>query len=425
MTNKIIIQGGKPLCGEVSVDGMKNAALPILFATVLVGDTCVLENIPPVDDIALSLEILQKMGATVTYIDRTTVEIDTSCIRQGTAPNELVASIRGSSYLLGAELGRFGKADSGWPGGCDFGMRPLNLHFKGFETLGATVQNGGDRIHAEAPNGLCGGYVYFDLASVGATANVMLASVLANGTTVIENAAREPHIVDLANFLNTCGANITGAGTTVIKIRGVSSLRGCRYAIIPDMIEAGTYMVAAAATGGSVTVKSVIPKHVEIITAKLTEIGATVTEGDDSITVCGSRPMKNINISTIPYPGFPTDMHPQFAPLLCLADGVSTVSEGIWENRFRYVEELRKMGANIVVGGDMATFIGGGSLVGASVYATDLRAGAALIIAGLAATGKTEIFNVGCIHRGYCDIVEKFRALGAEISEISQSDVET
>ena len=422
MASKIIIQGGKPLSGEVSVSGMKNAALPILFATILIHGSCTLENIPPVNDISLSLEILRRMGATVEHLDRTTVRIDTSNIVQGTSPRELVSIIRGSSYLLGAELGRFRRSNSGWPGGCDFGVRPLNLHFKGFEALGATVQNIGDRIQIEAPDGLHGNYVYFDLASVGATANVMLAAVLAEGTTVIENAAREPHIVDLANFLNTCGANITGAGTTIIKIRGVKELHGCHYAIIPDMIEAGTYMVAAAATGGQVKVCSVIPKHVEIIMAKLSEMGIDVKEEDDSITVTANNQRKSISITTIPYPGFPTDMHPQFAPLLCIANGVSTISEGVWENRFRYVEELRKMGANILVGGDMATFIGGEGLVGASVNATDLRAGAALIIAGLIANGKTEISGVNCIHRGYCDIVEKLQALGADISEVNISE---
>ncbi|MBR7099526.1 MAG: UDP-N-acetylglucosamine 1-carboxyvinyltransferase [Clostridia bacterium] len=421
MASKIIIQGGKPLSGEVTVSGMKNAALPILFATILIRGSCTLENIPPVNDISLSLEILRRMGATVEHLDRTTVRIDTTNVVQGASPKELVSIIRGSSYLLGAELGRFGKADSGWPGGCDFGVRPLNLHFKGFEALGGTVQNIGDRIHMEAPNGLSGSYVYFDLASVGATANVMLAAVLAEGTTVIENAAREPHIVDLANFLNTCGANITGAGTPIIKVRGVRELHGCHYAIIPDMIEAGTYMVAAAATGGSVKICSVIPKHVEIVMAKLMEMGIDVKEEDESITVTASGERKSISITTIPYPGFPTDMHPQFAPLLCIANGISTISEGVWENRFRYVEELRKMGANILVGGDMATFIGGQGLIGASVTATDLRAGAALIIAGLIANGKTEISGVNCIHRGYCDIVEKFQALGADISEVTIS----
>ena len=422
MASKIIIQGGKPLSGEVTVSGMKNAALPILFATILVGGTCTLENIPPVNDISLSLEILRRMGATVEHLDRTTVRIDTSRVMPGTSPRELVSIIRGSSYLLGAELGRFGKAGSGWPGGCDFGVRPLNLHFKGFEALGATVQNIGDQIQIDAPNGLTGSYVYFDLASVGATANVMIAATLAEGTTVIENAAREPHIVDLANFLNTCGANITGAGTTIIKIHGVKELHGCQYTIIPDMIEAGTYMVAAAATGGCVKVSSVIPKHVEIIMAKLSEMGVEIIEEDDAITVIGSGQRKSISITTIPYPGFPTDMHPQFAPLLCIANGVSTISEGVWENRFRYVEELRKMGANILVGGDMATFIGGEGLIGASVNATDLRAGAALIIAGLIASGKTEISGVKYIYRGYCDIVEKLQALGADISEVNLSE---
>jgi UDP-N-acetylglucosamine 1-carboxyvinyltransferase len=419
MANKIMIQGGIPLTGEVSVSGMKNAALPIIFATILLRETCILQNIPPVNDISLSLEILRKMGASVDYLDRTSIRIDTTSVCQGTAPNELVSNIRGSSYLLGAELGRFGRADSGWPGGCNFGTRPLNFHFKGFEALGATMQLGGERIHAEAPNGLKGNHIYFDRASVGATVNIILASVLAEGTTIIDNAAREPHIVDLANFLNTCGANITGAGTTMIKVHGVKELHGCNYTIIPDMIEAGTYMVAAAATKGSVRISSIIPKHVDSITAKLTEMGATVEEGDDFVTVTGSEAIKNININTIPYPGFPTDMHPQFAPLLCLADGVSTVSEGIWDNRFRYVEELRKMGANIVVGGDTATFIGGTPLKGALVNASDLRAGAALIIAGLIASGKTEITGVESIQRGYCDIVEKFRALGANISELT------
>lgn len=419
MANKIIIQGGKQLSGDVYINGMKNSALPILFATLLVGDSCILENFPPVNDISLSLEILRSMGAVVEHLDRTTIRIDTANVAFGTAPKELVSTMRGSSYLMGAELGKCGKADISWPGGCNFGVRPLNLHFKGFEALGATVVRSGNRIQVNAPDGLRGSHVYIDFPSVGATVNLMLASVFAEGMTVIENAAREPHIVDLAAFLNTCGANITGAGTTVIKIRGVKSLHGCTYAIQPDMIEAGTFMVAAAATGGRIRVCSMVPKHVETISAKLTEMGATVEEGVDWVAVTGTPIRKNINISTLPYPGFPTDMHPQFAPLLCVAEGVSTVSEGIWENRFRYVEELRKMGANIVVGGATATFIGEQSLIGASVIATDLRAGAALIIAGLIASGKTEISEVNCIHRGYCDIVEKFQSLGADITEVN------
>ena len=423
MASKIIIRGRKPLSGNLSISGMKNAALPIIFATVLVRGACVLENIPEVSDIAISLEILQQMGARVSYRRRDTVMIDTSGIKQGSSPYGLVSRLRGSTYLLGAELGRFGKASVGSPGGCDFGSRPLDQHMKGFEVLGAYVTRDGGYIYLDAPDGLRGGSVYFDVASVGATVNVMLASVLAEGTTVIDNAAREPHIVDLANFLNSCGAKITGAGTSVIKIRGVEELHGCDYTIIPDMIEAGTYMVAAAATGGCVRINSVIPKHVEIITAKLCEMGVEVEEGDDYVTVKGTDALlRNINIKTLPYPGFPTDMHPQFAPLLCLADGVSCIQEGIWENRFRYVDELRKMGATIRLDSHTATFIGTERLSGAPVEAMDLRAGAALVIAGLAAEGVTEIGGVQYINRGYVDIVGKLRQLGADIEEVEISD---
>ena len=421
MANKIIIQGGNPLQGEVFVSGMKNAALPILFATILVDGPCTLENIPPVNDISLSLEILRRMGAEVEQIDRTTVRIDSTRVRQGTAPNELVALIRGSSYLLGAELGRFGRADLGWPGGCDFGSRPLNLHFKGFEALGAIAPKG-DRIHTEAPNGLSGAHVYFDLASVGATANVMLAAVLANGTTVIDNAAREPHIVDLANFLNACGANIVGAGTSVIKVHGVTELHGCSYTIIPDMIEAGTYMVAAAAAGGCVRITSVIPKHVESITSKLCEMGVQVKEEDDAVVVTSDGNLQNINIQTVYYPGFPTDMHPQFAVLLCIANGIGNIHEGVWQNRFRYTEELMKMGAKIMVDSQNATIIGVEQLTGAVVKSTDLRAGAALVIAGLVAQGVTEVRGVHYIKRGYENLVEKLRGIGADIEELPLED---
>ncbi|MBQ5833433.1 MAG: UDP-N-acetylglucosamine 1-carboxyvinyltransferase, partial [Clostridia bacterium] len=312
----------------------------------------------------------------------------------------------------------FHKASVGWPGGCDFGSRPLDQHFKGFEALGAEVTTDSGYICLQASNGLHGNSVYFDVASVGATVNVILAATLAEGLTVIDNAAREPHIVDLANFLNSCGANITGAGTSVIKIRGVQSLHGCSYTIIPDMIEAGTFMVAAAATGGWVQIRSVIPKHVESVTAKLTEMGVQVEEGDDSILVRSTGELRNVNIKTLPYPGFPTDMHPQFAPLLCMANNISCIQESIWENRFRYAEELRKMGANIILDSRSATFVGGNHLMGAPVDAMDLRAGAALIIAGLAAEGKTEIGGVEYIKRGYADIVHKFRTLGADIEEI-------
>lgn len=424
MATKIMIQGGKPLCGSISISGMKNAALPILFASLLVSDVCTLENIPEVSDITTSLEILQEMGARVSFRKTGTVRIDTSHIRQGEAPYELVKKMRGSTYLLGAELGRFGKASVGWPGGCDFGNRPLDQHMKGFEALGATVTTDNGYIQLSAPNGLHGNSVYFDVASVGATVNVILAAVLANGTTVIDNAAREPHIVDLANFLNSCGANITGAGTPMIKIRGVNELHGCTYTIIPDMIEAGTYMVAAAATGGRVHIRSVIPKHVETITAKLTEMGVDVQEYDDSVLVNGATELRNVNIKTLYYPGFPTDMHPQFAPLLCLASGVSCIQESIWENRFRYVDELRKMGATIMLDSRTATFVGVEKLIGAPVEAMDLRAGAAMVIAGLAAEGVTEISGVKYIKRGYDHLVEKLRSLGADIEEITVPDPE-
>ena len=417
MTNKIYIRGGKPLMGDVTVSGMKNAALPILFATILVKGECILENIPPVSDIDTSLEILQTMGATVERSSKTVVRIDTSCLNQGTAPYDLVQKLRGSTYLLGAELGRFGKAAIGLPGGCDFGKRPLDQHIKGFEALGAEVSTENDYIYVKAPDGLTGNSVYFDVTSVGATVNLILASVLAKGITVLDNVAKEPHIVDLANFLNTCGANITGAGTPVIKIRGVEELHGCTYSIIPDMIQAGTYMVAAAATHGRVKVNAVIPKHVETISAKLAEMGITVEELDEEVIVSAEdvKVFRNVNIKTLPYPGFPTDMHPQFATLLCLADGVSCIYESIWAKRFRYTDELRRMGANIKVAEPNATFIGVEKLVGASVSATDLRAGAALLIAGLSAEGITELSNMEYIERGYDNIIEKLQALGADI----------
>lgn len=424
MSTKMIIQGGRPLYGEIPVSGMKNAALPILYATVLVGDVCTLENIPGVSDIATSLELLRQMGAQITYLAPTTVRIDTTYIKQGAAPDELVRKMRASSYLLGAELGRFGKTRIAWPGGCDFGgQRPLNLHLKGFAALGAKTDNEGGFISAEVEETLHGSAVYLDIASVGATVNMILAATLTDGTTVIDNAAREPHIVDLANFLNACGANITGAGTSTIKIHGVASLRGCTYTIIPDMIEAGTYMVATAATGGCVRIRSVIPKHVESITIKLCEMGVEVIEEDDSIVVKSTGRLNNVNIQTLYYPGFPTDMHPQFGALLCIANGIGHIHESIWTNRFRYVEELSKMGATIMLdSAQNATFVGVEQLTGAVVEATDLRAGAALIVAGLAAVGTTEIRGVNYIKRGYDGIVEKLQGLGAEIREVPMDD---
>ncbi len=417
MTNQIFIRGGTPLHGEVTVSGMKNAALPILFATILVKERCVLENIPPVSDIDTSLKILSQMGVEIERLNQSTIAIDAANIVQGASPYDLVQKLRGSTYLLGAELGRFGKAAIGWPGGCDFGHRPLDQHIKGFEALGTEVSTENGYIYAKAPNGLVGNSVYFDVTSVGATVNLILASVLAEGITVLDNAAKEPHIVDLANFLNSCGANITGAGTPVIKIRGVKELHGCTYSIIPDMIQAGTYMVAAAATHGTVKINSVIPKHVEAISAKLMEMGVKVEELDEGVIVSAEevKAFRNVNIKTLPYPGFPTDMHPQFATLLCLADGVSCIYENIWSNRFRYAEELRKMGANIIVDAPNATFIGMEKLIGAPVAAMDLRAGAALLIAGLCAEGVTQLSNMEYIERGYDDIVGKLQALGAEI----------
>ena len=415
--DKIIIKGGNPLFGNVDISGMKNAALPIIFATILTKSKCVIENLPAVSDVTQSLTILQEMGATVRFLTPTTVEIDTKNFTQGIAPFDLVSKMRGSTYLLGAELGRFGKANVNYPGGCDFGNRPIDQHIKGFEALGTKVWMENGYINAIADKGLIGNSVYFDVTSVGATVNVMLASVLAEGMTVIENAAREPHIVDLANFFNTCGANITGAGTSVIKVRGVKELHGCTYTIIPDMIEAGTFMVAAATVGGRVHVTNIIPKHMETVSTKLIEMGAKIEEFDDAITVTSNGSLKSVNIKTLPYPGFPTDMHPQFGAALCFAEGTGVITEGIWESRFRYTEELRKMGANILVNGKTATYMGKHSMTGARVKAVDLRGGAAVMIAALAAEGISEITDIDVIRRGYYDIVGKFKELGADIRE--------
>ena len=414
--DRIIVAGGTPLFGDVFINGMKNAALPIIFATILTKSKCVIENLPEVSDVAISLEILRQMGASVVYQNQSTVEIDTSALQYGTAPYDLVGKMRASTYLIGAELGRFGKAQVGWPGGCDFGVRRIDLQIKGFEALGATVSIENGYINASAVNGLVGNMVYFDVASVGATVNVILASVLADGMTIIDNAAREPHIVDLANFFNTCGANITGAGTSMIKIRGVKELHGCTYTIIPDMIEAGTFMAAVAATGGKVTIRNIIPKHMETVSTKLSEMGVDIDEYDDYLTVTSNGKTHGVTIKTLPYPGFPTDMHPQFAAALCFSDSPGFISEGIWENRFKYTEELRKMGANIRVEGNTATITGGSKITGARLKAVDLRGGAAVLIAALAADGVSEITGTDIIERGYYNIVGKFKALGANIS---------
>ncbi|MBQ7011285.1 MAG: UDP-N-acetylglucosamine 1-carboxyvinyltransferase [Clostridia bacterium] len=417
MEEKIVINGGIPLRGSVAISGFKNAALPILVATILTADVCVLENIPAIRDVEKTFEILTAMGGRVKMLGRTTVEIDTRNIECGSSPLELVSKLRGSTYLIGAELGRFGRAHVGWPGGCDIGNRPIDQHIKAFEALGATVTTDGGYIDVIAENGTKGNSIYFDSTSVGATANSILAAVLAEGTTVIENPAKEPHIVDLANFLNTCGASITGAGTDVIKIKGVSKLHGCTYSIIPDMIEAGTFMIAAVATGGRVRVDGVIPKHMDCLSAKLEEMGAIVEEIDDSLIVsCPNRPERT-NVKTLPYPGFPTDLQPQMATLLCLANGVSHVTETVFENRFKYVDELQKMGAKVRVDGKTAIIEGVDGLTGAWLKAIDLRAGAAMVIAGLAASGTTCVYNIGSIERGYDNIVEKLRSLGADIKK--------
>ena len=402
---------------------MKNAAVAVIFAAILTEDICVIENVPDIIDVRVSIEILSSMGVGVRRLKKDTIEINSKHCRGGTSPYELVRKMRASYYLLGAELGRFGRAYVAYPGGCDFGVRPIDQHIKGLEALGTKVYVEGGYIEAVAPrDGLRGANVFFDINTVGGPINLILAAARAQGTTIIENAAREPHIVDVANFLNTCGAKITGAGTDTIKVRGVSDLHGCTYTIIPDMIEAGTFMVAAAATGGCVRIQNVIPKHLESITAKLIEMNARVSVGDDYVEVSRSEKLHRVNIKTLPYPGFPTDMQPQICVLMCLADGISMLSESVWDNRFRYVEELRRMGASIKVDGKTALVEGGAPLSGAHVRATDLRAGAALVIAGLATAGKTEIDEIYLIERGYDDIVNKLSGLGADIRKVILPD---
>ena len=417
---KLIIHGGKPLYGEVDISGMKNSALPVIFGTIAAADICEIGNVPDVSDISLALEVLRTLGAKVRFINADTVLIDTRCVERRTPPMELVSKMRGSTYLLGAMLGRFGEAEVGMPGGCNFGVRPIDQHVKGFEALGASVNfsTTGNLLLQAGEGGLRGNSIYFNVVSVGATINVMLAAIFADGITTLENAAREPHIVDMANFLNACGAQIMGAGTSMIRIRGVKSLHGCRYSIAPDMIEAGTYMTAAAAAGGSVTIRRVIPKHMDAITAKLREIGVETKSFDDAITVTSSRHYRATEIKTNPYPGFPTDMHPQFTALLCLANGISRISEGIWSDRFRYVDELIKMGADISVVDSEAHIMGVHALTGTSVKACDLRAGACLVIAGLCAQGTTTVTGLEFVDRGYQNLPEKLRALGASIIRV-------
>lgn len=412
---KFVITGGNPLRGEVTVSGAKNAVVAILPATILAEDVCRIENIPNISDVTAMINILNIMGAHIKYINKNTVEIDTRHINSYVVEHELSKQLRASYYLIGALLGRFSHAEVAMPGGCYLGVRPIDQHIKGFEALGAKVTMEENAMVNAVADKLLGNSIYLDVVSVGATINCMLAAVKARGLTIIENAAKEPHIVDLANFLNTMGADVRGAGTDVIKIRGVEKLHGCEYSIIPDQIEAGTYMVAAAATKGDVLIKNVIPKHLESISAKLIECGATVEEFDDSIRVSLDHRPGKCNIKTMPHPGFPTDMQPQFSVLLSIARGVSIVSESVWDNRFRYAEQLSRMGAVIRVNGKTAVIEGVEGLKGAPIRADDLRAGAAMMIAGFAARGVTEIEEIYHIERGYEDVVEKFRSIGAVI----------
>lgn len=415
---KFVINGGKPLKGNVHISGAKNAAVAILPAVLLADSPCVIENLPEISDVATLLRAISKLGANIRVINKSTVEIDPKSANSYVIDKKMAEGMRASSYFLGALLGRNRRARVAPPGGCDFGVRPIDQHIKGFEALGAKVIIENGMVDARAQE-LRGSYIYLDVVSVGATINIMLAAVKAHGLTVIENAAREPHIVDLANFLNSMGANIMGAGTSVIKIRGVNSLHGADYSIIPDQIEAGTYMVAAAATKGDVLIENVIPKHLESIIAKLTEAGATVEEYDEAVRVTMTGRPKSCNIKTMPHPGFPTDMQPQIATLLAVAEGTSIVTEGVWDNRFRYVDQLIGMGAKIQVDGKMAVITGVERLTSAPVKAVDLRAGAAMIIAGLMTEGITEVENVVYIDRGYENVAEKFQRLGADIKRVT------
>lgn len=417
---KLVITGPTPLKGEVNISGAKNSAVAILPATLLIDGVCVINNVPNIVDIKLSCEILEGLGAKIKWIDKNSLEIDTRNITKTVAPIELTRKFRASYYLIGSMLGRKKEIEVGLPGGCNLGPRPIDQHIKGFEALGANVEIVGGNVKAKTDK-LIGTSIYMDIVSVGATMNVMLASVLAEGTTTIDNAAKEPHIVDLANFLNTMGADIRGAGTDVIKINGVEKLTGGKsYSVVPDQIEAGTFMLAAVASRGDITIRNCITKHLECVTAKILEIGGNVEAGEDFLRVwCDKRPSK-ATIKTLPYPGFPTDLQAQMGVVLSIADGTSIINESIWESRFQYTNELNKMGAQIASQGKSAIFEGVEKLYGASVYSTDLRAGAALIIAGIIAEGRTEIYNLGHIDRGYENIEEKFRKLGANIERVQE-----
>ena len=420
--NKYVINGNRPLFGEVMISGAKNAAVAILPAALLVDGVCRIENIPQISDVTLFFNILDELGAHVRVLNKHAIELDCHAIHSTRPSYDLARRIRASYYLVGALLGRFGEATVALPGGCNFGgVRPIDQHIKGFTAMGAEVTLESGAIHAVVKQGhLVGSTIYLDVVSVGATMNIMMAATLAEGTTVIENAAKEPHIVDLANFLNSMGADIKGAGTDTIKIRGVERLTGGSYTIIPDQIEAGTYMAAVAATGGQLLIKNIIPKHMDCISAKLREMGVEVEENDDMLLVRRSGALKKANIKTLPYPGFPTDMQPQITTVLALADGTSLVTESVWSNRFKYVDELKRMGAHIQVDGKVAIIEGIDCFDGAPIQACDLRAGAAMVIAALAARGTTEISNVQYIERGYENIVGKLRAVGADIRMVDE-----
>ena len=420
--DKLVINGGTRLKGEVVISGAKNAAVALIPATLLVDGICTISNIPAISDVKISCKILQELGAVLTWNNPNEVTIDTRNITSANAPIDMTSKFRASYYLIGALLGRCKSATVGLPGGCNLGARPIDQHIKGFEALGAKVEVAQGKITATAKN-LVGTSIYMDMVSVGATINVMLASVLAKGTTIIENAAKEPHIVDVANFLNTMGADIRGAGTDIIKINGVKKLTGnATYSVVPDQIEAGTFMLAAVATKGDLLIKNCIPEHLDCLTAKILEMGANVEYNDDSIHVWTNKRPNKANIKTQPYPGFPTDLQPQIGVCLALANGTSIIREGIWESRFQYTAELNKMGAQITDQGKSAIFEGVKELYGAPVEATDLRAGAALIIAGIVAKGETSITNLVHIDRGYENIEEKFRGIGANIQRITEED---
>ncbi|MBQ2661808.1 MAG: UDP-N-acetylglucosamine 1-carboxyvinyltransferase [Clostridia bacterium] len=418
-----VINGGKPLEGSVVIGGAKNAALPIITAAILAGEKCRIENLPEIEDVKILCMILEKMGAKIEHVSDGCIDLDPTCIDPDKGVTfDMVSSLRASYYLLGALLGRYGYAQVAQPGGCSIGQRPMDLHIKGMRALGAEVNMSRGKITAKAEN-LVGADIYLDVVSVGATINIMLAACRAEGQTIISNAAKEPHVVDVANFLNMMGASIKGAGTNVIRIKGKKNLHGCTYAIIPDQIEAGTYMIAAAATGGEVTIRNIIPTHLEAISAKLMESGIRVTEGDDDneffITVSGrnAKP-RAVNVRTFPYPGFPTDLQQPMMAFLTTADGNSVVVENIFEDRFNHVVELERMGANITVIGKTATVSGTERIYGAPIYASDLRAGAALIIAALMAEGESEVHNIKFIDRGYERLAEKLTALGADIKRV-------